>query len=1314
MQARDWLKKIQFFFEAFQLKNAASRGYIILTIFLLAIILISFIIPVLNFGRFFGTDDYTHLFHTKVMISSNGMADFYDKMGVFVSNPGSGVNEYNYPFGLWVFGATVAKITGMPLINAELLFVIFFLFVILGSFYVYTSTFLESKEQKILALLFLLSMPSTALELLSYRPSIFILPFLFILLYIALKEPVQWKLLPILWLVIFVIIICHTGTFIFLISLLIVFLLLYCLFWGEFPFSVYITLLSTFVIYVFSLKWFPQIANQYVDKSTIFLSPGNFLQTKFSFSLPAELGNIFYQNMLVNLELIYFIIFGAFIFTLGKLLIYTHQKVLERYSQSKFIFPIAIPSLSISHGVAATPFWIGPIHVLLSFFGFFRINPKGKCLLIATVMISTLPDMLNTAQGLSAATGALREISYLTIIIPITAAIGFSTVISYIDTYLGTINLANKNIISLMVWILVLSAVIITPTVATTYYSPKIAGEDYINDGMKWLGNTGDLNEKVVGYGYRTVPIYTNMTDASYGLMSGNEISSFTKLLKGIYFSSVGSDVDTLRDRFGVKYILISNKLIANLAGENSTLTINDNRKLNKLYSSKDFGVYEVITSSEKLNEKGYIADNISFQQTGSSLQIESEVYKVVLNANNPSIEQFGTPSDNYLGEGVFLDNIQISGLRETYVNPFSLPEEASAGQKLMIDRYVLNNLSASYEITDNQVTYRTILKDQQNGENESSLIVRYTFYPTCFKREFIVSNDWVTSTVARNMDATLATNMFLPFNDFVLKNNQSLIRRHVYPNQDSVVMNEIIPELYIYHGNQGIYLKNEPTTPYPTELNYAGSTLYNYSSLSYSQSASLKPGASLHLTQFLSVGDEITAEKNIQTQEQISLMNYPDGMIPIMLSGYRTPYSDISADGPIEQGYQVLLDENIPYSEVVIPYQITDNSVDFQNRTKVDLREIADKNSKIIGSGSTIEEGSTIGGARFFNNFSTQEQDITTMIDYANSYNAPLIGYMPDSMNYNLDTLKIISDNKIPLMLSYGVSPPYRGLSGLINKNPQMAIYHNSPTDVALLPVSYPMSDVLSNRSNSSTRSDYTESFSAWSASINEAAITNGMVFFIIRSEDIGNPDFTDDFKVLIAYAKNRGLTFTTPDIIADHLKKIQNLQYSGSINNDMATINLTNNNDDTVPQVAFRIVLPVLKTGNYTASGGNIVKTEADIEHVILYVSTDISAHATKEITIFPSTHREKIVVTMPRQPIEGQITITIEDQSGNPLIDAYAIIDSKYYQPDAEGNVNIDLQRGIHTLEIQCPGYEIYSSTLNVKGKIHLIDQFFRNNS
>ena len=61
-------------------------------------------------------------------------------------------------------------------------------------------------------------------------------------------------------------------------------------------------------------------------------------------------------------------------------------------------------------------------------------------------------------------------------------------------------------------WIVVCLVMIITPTLATTYYIPTISGEDYMIDGMKWLGENGDHTEYVVGYQLRPLEIYTNMT----------------------------------------------------------------------------------------------------------------------------------------------------------------------------------------------------------------------------------------------------------------------------------------------------------------------------------------------------------------------------------------------------------------------------------------------------------------------------------------------------------------------------------------------------------------------------------------------------------------------------------------------------------------------------------------------------------------------------------------------------------------------------------------------------------------------------------
>ena len=195
------------------------------------------------------------------------------------------------------------------------------------------------------------------------------------------------------------------------------------------------------------------------------------------------------------------------------------------------------------------------------------------------------------------------------------------------------------------------------------------------------------------------------------------------------------------------------------------------------------------------------------------------------------------------------------------------------------------------------------------------------------------------------------------------------------------------------------------------------------------------------------------------------------------------------------------------------------------------------------------------------------------------------------------------------------------------------MAVLNNTLVNVILIPVSHPMSTDMS------LKADNDWMFSAWKATIDEAAANDKMTLFVIRSEDIGNPAYTEDFRTLIAYAKNKGLRFTTPDVITNHVKNIQNIEYSGLLQGDMATINVTNNNDEMVPQVAFRIILPALKEGNYSARGGTITTTKADKGKMIVYASTDIPAHTSKEITIEPDTARLKIVVTQPRRAGRGK---------------------------------------------------------------------------
>jgi len=1296
-------EKIRNYLDAFASRFTLSRLFAVLALFLLAVVLIAYLIPLLDFGRFFGTDDYTHLFHTEVMESSLGISDFYENMGGYVSNPASGENMYNYPFGVWLFGGTIAKVTGLSVLEGAFIFIIFFFLVIIASFYFYSDVFLHSREEKILAVLFLLCMPNAALALLSFRPSVFTLPFLFVILYITFREPFDWKLLPIIWVSIFAIIVSHTGSFIFLISFIVLFFLLLSLLWGKISDAVYLVIMSTLVIYVFAITWFPQIAYQYNNKATLFLSPGQFLAAHTGFGLPSELGNVFYQNVIVNHELIYTILLGATIYVLAIVFRHIHRKVREKFRRPELSYPVTLPVQNISHSVAATPLWLGPVHLLFAIIGYFKMDMRGKCMLVSAVLIGVLPDLL--FENADSSTGVLREISFLVIILPIAASLGFFAVLSYI----GTLNRSYKKVLTFFVWFIVLVAVILTPALVTTYYLPRISGEDYVIGGMQWLGTNGDSSKEVIGYGYRTVPIYTNMTDAAYGVESGSETRNLMNLLQGSFFEPVtGKDnVDDLHRYYGISYIMSSDKIISNLGNTSDNLTIDRNTGLDKIYASNDFGIYAVPASSETMVERKGLTKDISIEEIGSSIRVTTDVYKIVLEKDYPVIDQFGTPTDNFLGGGVMNDVVQISGFRkQPETNPYASPNQES--DVSTVDYFSLNMMPITPVINGNEITYKTILKDQVTGENEATLLIRYTFYPETVKREFIVSNDWITATSVPYMNVEFSTSMFVPQTDFVLNGVYSTWNRHIYPSTDTVWVTDNIKDLFLYDSSgKGIYLRYEPTSSYPVSMAYKGSTLYSMSDVIIPQSTSLQPGTSYHITQYMSPGDQVTAREDIATRDDIRLLDYPNGTAPIILTGYQLGSSGYSPEfSPI--GYQLLREENVPYTEILYSTFSTENTKPNETYTDpLQLVLIKENNAKVIGSTLTGESSATADSVskaeETYYNYSTQLKTTTDLVKYAKDKGLHLIGYMPNSLDYNLDTLKIMAEKDLPFLVAFPISPPYYGTLGTRPSNMEMARYHDGDTDVVLLPLQYPMSTSL-------TENDTASVFPAWNATIDDAVLTGGMTMLVIQSDDLGNPAYSAKIRSLIKYAKAKGLTFTTPDTLIDHFKLLQNVQYSGSVKGDTATINVTNTNDKPIQQVAFSVRLPVLTTGSYTASTGKVVKTVSDGNNSVVYISTDIPARGTQEITIQPNAPRKTMSVVHAKTPIEGPVTITIKGEDGLPLKGAEAIIDQKYYYPDDNGEVTVDMKRGPHTVEVHAPGYQPYAATLDVKGRLYILGQFF----
>jgi uncharacterized membrane protein len=194
-----------------------------------------------------------------------------------------------------------------------------------------------------------------------------------------------------------------------------------------------------------------------------------------------------------------------------------------------------------------------------------------------------------------------------------------------------------------------------------------------------------------------------------------------------------------------------------------------------------------------------------------------------------------------------------------------------------------------------------------------------------------------------------------------------------------------------------------------------------------------------------------------------------------------------------------------------------------------------------------------------------------------------------------------------------------------------------------------------------------------------------------------------------LIEYSKVSGLTFTTPDVVAEYIRMVENIQYTGSVEGDTASIVLTNNNNYTARDVTLKVKMPSL-TGGYDVTEAKIVKIKPDDENLVVYISTDIPAQGSRLITIRPAEPKKQMNITLPRRPIEGKVMISVNDRAGNPLSGAEVIIDTKYYTPDKRGDITVDLTRGIHTLQIHSPGYESYNTELEVKGRIFILESFY----
>ena len=166
-------------------------------IFLITIVLLSFVLYVIVFASPSGTDVYTHMYNTQNMADAKSLSEYYE------NSLNKEYGGYDYPFGLWYFGSLTMKITGLDVYAIAYVIPLILLFILLGIYFCYAHELTESAVKSLLSLIFLVSMTQVALSLLNYSTSIFVMPFLVTILFLAMRD-MEWKNIILLSIIIFV------------------------------------------------------------------------------------------------------------------------------------------------------------------------------------------------------------------------------------------------------------------------------------------------------------------------------------------------------------------------------------------------------------------------------------------------------------------------------------------------------------------------------------------------------------------------------------------------------------------------------------------------------------------------------------------------------------------------------------------------------------------------------------------------------------------------------------------------------------------------------------------------------------------------------------------------------------------------------------------------------------------------------------------------------------------------------------------------------------------------------------------------------
>ncbi len=1230
-----------------------------LVLFALSIFVLAYFVPVLLYQTPSGSDAVTHIYFTRMMTDSRSLNEFYEKS--FISeNLGQ-----EYPFGMWFFGSLIMKVTGMDVFEFVFSFTVLLIIITLIGFYVYSKHLLDSTNKSILSLIFLLSMPLLVTNLLIYSTRGFMMIFLIFIVYFSVQE-LNLRNIIILPLLVFSMVFSHTGTYMFLLFFAIAYFLLAALVWKKFETGMFYLIVISLVLYVLTVHLFPFVLPQYIDKGRMIVTLTGSLSKILRVNQIQNMGLILYENVFVSNNISYALFWSCLVYTFGKLALFTHDRIKFLSERKSFAIPFISNIQSVSHGIVTTPVWIGPVQTLLTIPGIIAVNARTKCIALALFFAAILPSAFQSSEG----TGALREIYYLYLIIPITAAAGFYTIVQTIGRS-GPLSIGRFKIIKslsgpsrkrliIIFYLIVFLPLLISPIVGNIHYQPQISGTANEKENLIWLSGIGNPNEGVPGYYYRErINLYANKAVPS--IPEGSETRRYLDDLKNSFFSSNAEAYTRDLRSFGIKYLIFSRKIVSGFGIASGFLMANSNQLLDDIYASdNNYGIYQYVSPPVKPVSVTTRTTDIEFVESNSSIQdldplfiFENDYYKVKLSHSSPQIRYIGTKIENFLGEGAFSDTVTISW-----------PGTADEG----FATYDLSELSyPSIEARGNSIRYQTTIRNENQTKNWATLIVEYSFFERAVRRKITVANDWTGSGSAMNVQQS--SSIFAPFSEFSFNQitypDETVVNKVVYPSQDSVILRDKkFDDAHFKKDDTGLLIRYSDSAPYPSMLSYRGSTLYDYSSVSLRSDCTLSPSEPITQVQFFSIGDRNTAGKNIDIYMSISSYEFPKAEIPIAVIGL---FDSKDGAGFPHAGVSLIQNYDIRYNELILPGQLFGSEATVTPIMFMDISKETSRNLDI----------------------STELKDLQDRFDAT--------GILFQYFKYNLGAIQAVSVNGFQFIPAYSVPPPLMEFNREGLRNPKIGYYHGEETGLVLLPVATPFSSNLNSYSNSD------EIFGNWNETLNSVVHEGGMALFLWDARDVGNPQYRDEFESILTSSRSMGMNSSDLTTLASHFKSIQNISVKVTKGLDYVILDANNLNQEYVSGVTYRIILPAFENiCPYHAVNGEILRNSITGETCTLYINFDIKSSEQKRITIEPDIQRQRFKKDLP-VIYEGETRITVKDEKGNRVKNASILVDSQRFDANSQGEALISMTRGSHRIVIEKPGFFPEEYTIDVKGKV-----------